>query len=183
MLRWLWVTIFIIFSDQLTKWMAEASLEMKTYPLIEKGVHVVKDGVAQYIDVGIPHAVISHLNMTLSYNKGAAFSFLADQGGWQRWFFSILAIVICLLILQWMRKLKENETWTAVGLALVLGGAVGNLVDRILYGKVIDFIDVYWTEAGYHFAIFNVADIAISLGAALLVIISLFIKDEDAEKA
>ena len=161
MLRWLWVTIFIIFSDQLTKWMAEASLE----------------------DVGVPYAIVSHLNMTLSYNTGAAFSFLANQGGWQRWFFAILAIAVCLFILQWMRKLKEDETWTAIGLALVLGGAVGNLVDRVLYGKVIDFIDVYWTELGYHFATFNVADIAISLGAALLVIISLFTKDEDAKKA
>ena len=157
MLRWLWVTILVIFSDQLTKWVAEASLE----------------------DVGIPYAVIPHLNMTLSYNTGAAFSFLANQGGWQRWFFAILAVLVCIFIIRWLAKLKDNEVWTAIGLSMVLGGAIGNLVDRVLYGKVIDFIDVYWTEAGYHFAIFNVADIAISIGAALLVVISLFAKDEN----
>ena len=155
MLRWAWVSIVIIFSDQLTKWMAEASLEEK-----------------------VPHPVFDHLNMMLSYNTGAAFSFLADQAGWQRWFFSILALAVCVFIMLWMKKLKDDDVWTAIGLALVLGGAFGNFVDRVLYGKVIDFIDVYWTELGYHFATFNVADIAISMGAALLVFISLFAKDE-----
>jgi len=154
MLRWLWISLVVIFSDQLTKWMAEAALEE-----------------------GIPYIVVSHLNMSLAYNYGAAFSFLGDQGGWQRWFFSIIALVVCGFILQWIRKLKEDEQWTAVGLTLILGGAIGNLVDRILYGKVTDFIDVYYTEFGYHFATFNIADIAISLGAALLVIMSLFTKE------
>jgi len=129
------------------------------------------------LETGIPHAITNHLNMTLAYNYGASFSFLADQGGWQRWFFSILAIIVCIFIMLWMRKLKESETWTAIGLAMVLGGALGNLIDRALYGKVIDFIDMYWTEMGYHFATFNVADIAISTGAALLVFISLFAKE------
>lgn len=155
MLRWTWISIVIVFFDQMTKWIAEASLEER-----------------------VPHAVFDHLNMMLSYNTGAAFSFLADQAGWQRWFFSILAFAVCVFIIAWMRKLKESETWTAIGLALVLGGAFGNFVDRVLYGKVIDFIDVYWAPAGYHFATFNVADIAISMGAALLVFISLFAKSE-----
>lgn len=131
------------------------------------------------LEEGIPYTVIAHLNMSLAYNYGAAFSFLGDQGGWQRWFFSIIALVVCVFIILWIRKLQENETWTAIGLALVLGGAIGNLVDRLLNGKVIDFIDVYWTEAGYHFATFNVADIAISTGAALLVVISLFDKQKN----
>lgn len=157
MLRWLWISILIVFFDQLTKWIAEAWLEIE----------------------GTTYAVMNHLNMKLAYNYGAAFSFLSDQGGWQRWFFSILAIVVCIFILIWMRKLKEDETWTAIGLALVLGGAIGNLADRVMYGRVIDFIDFYWSEAGYHFATFNIADIAISMGAAILVIISLFAKDEE----
>ena len=156
MLRWLWISLVIIFSDQLSKWMAEAALEE-----------------------GIPYVVVLHLNMSLAYNYGAAFSFLGDQGGWQRWFFTVIAVVVCGFILHWMRKLKEDEIWTAIGLALILGGAIGNLVDRILYGRVTDFIDVYYTEFGYHFATFNVADIAISIGAALLVIISLFTKESE----
>ncbi len=156
MLKWLWVSIVVIFSDQLSKWMAEASLEE-----------------------GISYEWINHIHMTLAYNYGAAFSFLGNQGGWQRWFFSIIALAVCGFIFYWMRKLKSDEVWTAIGLALILGGAIGNLVDRILYGKVTDFIDMYYTLEGYHFATFNIADIAISIGAALLVIISLFTKETD----
>ncbi len=175
MLKWLWVSILVIFSDQLTKWIAEASLEMKKYPMIKDGVQVMKDGVAQYIDVGIPYPVIPHLNMTLSYNYGAAFSSFSGY----RWGLAILAIIVSFFILQWIRKLKEDEIWTAIGLCLVLGGAIGNLADRLLNGRVIDFIDAYWTETGYHFATFNVADIAITMGAALLVFISLFSKGDE----
>jgi len=156
MLKWLWVSLVVIFSDQLSKWMAEASLEE-----------------------GIPYEWINHIHMTLAYNYGAAFSFLGNQGGWQRWFFSIIALTVCGFILYWMHKLKSNEVWTAIGLALILGGAIGNLADRILSGKVTDFIDMYYTLEGYHFATFNIADIAISIGAALLVIISLFTKETD----
>lgn len=160
MLRWTWISAIIIFSDQLTKWMAEANL---TY--------------------GIPVKVFSFLNMTLYYNEGAAFSFLAGQGGWQRWFFAILALSVSLFILNWLRTLPKNEKWTAIGLALVLGGAIGNLIDRVLTGKVIDFIDFHFPLAfvnpDYHFATFNVADIGISIGAALLIIVSLFSTDKD----
>ncbi len=152
MLKWTWVSILVFFIDQLTKWVAEANLEEH-----------------------VPYPVFNHLNMMLAYNYGAAFSSFSGF----RWWLAGLSIIVSLFILYWINKLKENETWTAIGLALVLGGAIGNLVDRLLNGKVIDFIDVYWTEAGYHFATFNVADIAISTGAALLVVISLFDKQKN----
>ncbi|MEE9303446.1 MAG: signal peptidase II [Thiotrichaceae bacterium] len=164
MLRWTWVSAIIIFLDQLTKWMAEVNLT--------KGEAI---------------EITPFLNMTLWYNEGAAFSFLAGQGGWQRWFFAILAFSVSLFILNWLRTLPKTEKWTAIGLALVLGGAIGNLIDRVLAGKVIDFIDFHFPFIGlhasfpfvyinpdYHFATFNVADIGISIGAALLIIMSLF---------
>lgn len=166
-LKWLWVSFVVIFIDQITKWTAEGSLELG----------------------GGVYPVLPHLNFALAYNYGAAFSFLGDQGGWQRWFFSILAAVVSLVILIWLKKLKETERWTAIGLSLVLGGAVGNLIDRVMYGRVIDFIDVYadwdvffltkWTDGFFHFATFNVADIAINIGAVILVIGSLFYQEED----
>lgn len=130
------------------------------------------------------YEVFSHLNFALAYNYGAAFSFLGGQGGWQRWFFVIIATVVSIVILIWLARLKENEKGLAIGLALILGGAVGNLIDRFLHGRVIDFIDVhadwdvFFLQNG-HFATFNVADIAINIGAVLLVGISLFAKDDE----
>lgn len=158
MLSWLWVSAVVVAIDQLTKWMAEANLEF-----------------------GIPHVVFPHLNFTLAYNYGAAFSFLGNQGGWQRWFFAGLAVVVVIFIINWLRKLTKGRNWTAFGLALVVGGAIGNLIDRVLYGKVIDFIDVYFdipfVMDNYRFATFNVADIAITLGGVILVFLSLFASD------
>ncbi len=155
MLGWLWLSGAIIALDQLSKWMAEGSLELHE-----------------------PLALLPHLNLALAYNEGAAFSFLAGLGGLQRWIFAGLAVVVSLFIVNWLRRLDKSRLWTAVGLTLVLGGAIGNLVDRLMHGRVTDFIDVYfdipWVMENYHFATFNVADIAISCGAALLVILSLF---------
>lgn len=160
MLKWVWLSIVVIFIDQLTKWMVNANLEL----------HEI-----------IP--IMPHLNLTLTYNKGAAFGFLNDQGGWQQVFFTVLALVVSSYIVYWLHKLKETQTWTAIGLALVLGGAIGNLIDRVLQAKVTDFIDFYidWDVfflSNGHFATFNVADIAIAIGAALLVFVSLFGKEE-----
>lgn len=159
MLGWLWLSAVVIAVDQLTKWMAEANLEP-----------------------GQSFAVFPHLNMTLAYNTGAAFSFLSDMGGVQRWFFAALAIVVSIFIINWLRKLRRAHVWAAVGLTLVLGGAIGNLIDRLLYGKVIDFIDIYFdipfVMENYHFAVFNVADIAITCGAVLLVFLSLFASEQ-----
>jgi len=156
MLKWIWISIVTIILDQLSKGVAVANL-----------------------DEGIPQAVIPHLNWTLAYNYGAAFSFLGDQGGWQRWFFVALSFLVSAYIIYWLRKLDKNERGTAIALALVLGGAFGNGIDRLISGRVTDFIDFYvdldlfFLNNG-HFAIFNIADIAITLGAILLVIISFF---------
>jgi signal peptidase II len=159
MASWLWLSAVVIAIDQLAKWQAEANL-----------------------DPGQSVAVFPHLNMTLWYNFGAAFGFLGDQWGWQRWFFAALAVLVSFFIINWLRKLNKTRVWTAVGLALVLGGAIGNLIDRLLYGRVIDFVDVYFdipfVMDNYHFAIFNVADIAITCGAVILVFLSLFASDQ-----
>jgi signal peptidase II len=117
-----------------------------------------------------PHQVIDVLpgfNLTLVFNRGAAFSFLAGAGGWQRWFFTGLALVASVVILVLLRRTPRSERLTASGLALILGGAVGNLVDRLRWGHVVDFVDLYLGSA--HWPAFNVADCAISVGAALLV--------------
>ena len=122
---------------------------------------------------------LTTLNFTLAYNYGAAFSFLGDQGGWQRWFFVVLSFVVSGYILYWLRKLDRSEKGTAIALALVLGGALGNGIDRLISGRVTDFIDMYvdldlFFLTNGHFAIFNIADIAITIGAILMVIMSFF---------
>ena len=176
-LKWLWITFVVVSIDQMTKWFAEAQIDYKTTQIDFNGVSREVISWSEYIPV------IPHLNWTFAYNYGAAFSFLGSQGGWQRWFLSSLSLIVSIAIIVWLFKLKESEKWTAVGLSLVLGGAVGNLIDRVLQGRVIDFIDVYadWDVFflnNGHFATFNVADIAINLGAFILVGISLFSKDE-----
>ncbi|MEJ2385458.1 MAG: signal peptidase II [Xanthomonadales bacterium] len=115
-----------------------------------------------------PYEVFSWLNMTLAHNYGAAFSFLSSAGGWQRTFFIVLASVVSVVLLVWLLRLPRREWLTGLGLALVLGGAIGNLVDRVRLGYVVDFIDVH--VKGWHYPAFNVADSAITCGVALLVI-------------
>ncbi len=106
-------------------------------------------------------------NLVLAHNSGAAFSFLSDAGGWQRWMFSAIAIVASLWIVGLLRQHAQQKMF-CLALTLVLGGALGNLIDRVAYGYVIDFLDFYW--ANTHFPAFNVADSAISVGAALLLL-------------
>jgi signal peptidase II len=108
-----------------------------------------------------------YFSWTLAYNTGAAFSFLAGAGGWQRWFFAGIALVVSVVLVVWLKRLQPHETRLAIALALVLGGAIGNLFDRVAYGHVVDFILVHWQNRWY-FPAFNVADMAISCGAALL---------------
>lgn len=148
MLKWSWVSLLVIVLDQLTKLWASSAL---TY--------------------GEPVAVVPFVNLTLLHNTGAAFSFLSEAGGWQRWFFALVALVISAVILVWMRRLPTGKVWLAVSLALVLGGALGNVWDRIYLGYVVDFIDVYYQ--GWHWPAFNLADSAISVGAVMLIIDSL----------
>jgi len=121
-----------------------------------------------------------YFSWTLAYNTGAAFSFLADAAGWQRWFFAAIAIIVSVVLLVWLRRLKPEETWLALALALVLGGALGNLVDRVVFGHVVDFILLHWHRQWY-FPAFNVADMAIT-GGAILLALDMFKSDKSGEK-
>src|SRR5512146_2597594 len=137
--------------------------------LVLSGAVIVLDQLTKAVVLGalepqIPHAVIPGLlNWTLAFNTGAAFSFLADQEGWQRWLFTALAVVVSAVLVRWLAQTPRKEWRTALPLALVIGGALGNLIDRLRFGHVVDFIQVYhgqWT-----FPAFNLADSAISVGA------------------
>lgn len=119
------------------------------------------DAALNYREV-IP--VVPFFNITLAYNPGAAFSFLADQPGWQRWFFSLLAAGVSVLLIVWIKRLPPAERSLGYPLGLILGGAMGNLIDRLAYGHVIDFLDVYYNT--HHWPAFNIADSAICVGAA-----------------
>jgi signal peptidase II len=148
MLKWLWVSVLVIVLDQLTKLWAVSAL-----------------------DYAEPVAVVPFFNLTLLHNTGAAFSFLSEAGGWQRWFFALVALIISGVILGWLRRLPRDKVWLAIALALVLGGALGNVWDRLTLGYVIDFLDLYYR--GWHWPAFNLADSAIFVGAAMLIIDSL----------
>jgi signal peptidase II len=116
-----------------------------------------------------PVEVTPFFNLTLRYNYGAAFSFLHDAGGWQRWFFGIIATGVSIFIVVWLSKLKRAQWMEALGLACILGGALGNLYDRIALGYVVDFIELHYQQQHY-FPAFNIADSAITVGAALLIL-------------
>lgn len=147
------IAIVIIIIDQITKWVASSTLTMHEQ-----------------------NPVMPSFNFTLMHNYGAAFSFLSDAGGWQRWFFTIIAAVISIVLVVWITRLKSHEKLLGFALALVLGGAVGNLIDRVAYGYVVDFIQWYYDR--FYWPAFNIADAAISVGAVLL-LISSFFGDED----
>ncbi len=123
--------------------------------------------MSQYLLYGQSEAITSYFNLVMVYNKGAAFSFLSDQPGWQRYFFTAVSVIASLFIL-WMLKRNPTQRLFCWALALILGGAIGNLIDRIAYGHVIDFLDLH--VGGWHWPAFNVADSAITLGAILFVL-------------
>lgn len=148
-LRWLWVTLLIFIVDYVTKAAASNLLDYGTANSIE---------------------VLSFFSFTLQHNEGAAFSFLADQGGWQRYFFTGIALVVSVGLMVWMRRLKCSEQWLACALALVLGGAIGNVYDRMTLSYVVDFLHFYYTPWEFNFPAFNVADISISIGAFMLAV-------------
>ena len=145
MLKYLTISAAIIGLDQVTKWLMVSWL-------------------ALYETV----AIMPYFNLTMAHNHGAAFSFLAQAGGWQRWFFTVLALVISTVLVVWLAKLKPEAKLEAISLSLILGGAIGNVIDRIYYGYVIDFLDIYIGSS--HWPAFNVADSAICIGAVLLII-------------
>lgn len=144
-LGWLVLSLLVLVIDQVSKAHFESSLEMF------QQIVVIPD----------------YFSWTLAYNTGAAFSFLADSGGWQRWLFALIAVVVSAVLVVWLKRLGRDDTWLAVALALVLGGALGNLYDRIALGHVIDFILVHWQNR-HHFPAFNFADSAITVGAIML---------------
>ncbi len=144
-LVWLWLTLLVVILDQWTKFLAET--------------HLV------YLD---PVPVIPSFNLMLAYNTGAAFSFLSDAGGWQRWFFTVLKLVISGVIIYWLYTLKPQQKWLAIALALILGGAIGNVWDRIQLGHVVDFIQLYYQS--WYWPTFNIADSAICVGAVIFII-------------
>ncbi len=123
--------------------------------------------ISSHFSDGEALRITDFFNLVLAHNSGAAFSFLNDAGGWQRWMFSAIALVAAVWIVRLLRQ-HATETLFCLALALVLGGALGNLIDRVIYGYVIDFIDLYWNAS--HFPAFNIADSAISVGAALLLL-------------
>ncbi len=155
MLKYLWISALVVVFDQITKYIANTSMSL--YQTIE---------------------VMPYFNFTLAYNYGAAFSFLADAGGWQRWFFTGLAVIFSVVIFVWITRLKSSAKLVAISLSLILGGAIGNLIDRLIFGYVIDFLDVYYQS--YHWPAFNIADSAICVGAVLLILDSFRKKDEQA---
>lgn len=155
--------------------------EFKPYWLVARwyllaALVVLLDQVSkQYISATFRYGesveIFPFLNLTLVYNLGAAFSFLSDAGGWQRWVFALIAIAVSVFIAVWLARLSAGQRLLATSLSLVLGGALGNLWDRMVLGHVIDFIDVYYQS--YHWPAFNLADSAITLGALLLILESL----------
>jgi signal peptidase II len=144
--NWLWLSFFVILLDQITKAMITRSLDL--YDTVE---------------------ILPVLKLTHLYNTGAAFSMLANAGGWQRWFFIGLAIIVSIVLMIWLRRIRTPEqTLLAVGLSLILGGALGNVIDRVWLGHVVDFIFVHWGDS--YFPAFNVADSAITVGAGCLLL-------------
>ena len=134
--------------------------------------------IVRWVDLYEKIPINSFINITYQRNAGAAFSFLADASGWQRWFFIALATTVSGYIVSWLWKIREEGLVVlSVGLSLVLGGAIGNVIDRIVWGSVVDFIQVL--IAGWPFPTFNVADSAITVGAALLIIDSLFVSGKE----
>ena len=154
-LAWLLLSAFVIGLDQ---WIKAIAL----------------DGLQPYV----PHPVIpGFLNWTLAFNTGVAFSFLADQPGWQRWPLVAMAVVVSAVLARWLMRTPRMDWRTALPLALVIGGALGNMIDRVRFGHVTDFIQVYYRD--WAFPSFNIADSAISVGAVLLVVFGLFNHSSD----
>ncbi len=149
-LPWLWLSAAIIALDQLSKW-----------------------GAVHTLPAGLPHPVIpGFLNWTLVFNRGAAFSFLNGADGWQRWFFVVLALIISAVLVVWLSRTPRRDWRTGLPLAMIVGGALGNLVDRLHAAQVTDFIQVYFHQWSY--PVFNLADCGITVGAVLLIVFGLF---------
>lgn len=157
-LRWLWLTVVILIVD-----LGSKQLILNHFQLYES----------------IP--LMPYFNLVYAQNPGAAFSFLADKGGWQRWFFAFVAIVICVVLILMMYRQSVNKKLSNIAYALVIGGALGNLCDRLVHGFVVDFIDFYVGD--WHWPTFNIADMAICIGAALIILDSFINTDKKVSAA
>ena len=144
LMLWLGVAVVVVLLDQLSK-----------------------ITMSRLLSYGQSETINGFFNLVMVYNQGAAFSFLANSGGWQRWFFSALALAVSIFIV-WMLNRNANQRMFCWSLALILGGAIGNLIDRLVHGHVIDFLDFHL--GGWHWPAFNVADSAITIGALLFVL-------------
>lgn len=149
MIRWLALSILVILLDQISKRLAVDLIALH---------HSIE--------------VLPFFNWTLMYNEGAAFSFLSDQGGWQRWFLIILSSIVTAVLTIWLFRLQRDERPIAIALALIIGGAIGNLIDRILLGRVVDFVHLHYNE--YYWPAFNIADSAITVGVTIMIVDALF---------
>lgn len=155
-LSWIWLSAIVILLDQASKWLVLATMtEYQSLPFIP------------------------FINFTLMFNHGAAFSFLSQRGGWQRWLFTAIAVVICAFLVAWLRRTHKRDKLVGIGLALILGGAIGNLIDRIYHGYVVDFIDFHLGD--WHWFTFNIADVAISFGVTAL-FLDLFVNKSKSPK-
>ncbi|WP_264435317.1 signal peptidase II [Coxiella endosymbiont of Dermacentor marginatus] len=145
-LLWLWLSVFIITIDQLTKYL-----------------------VFHYLTFGSTVKNFSWLNLTLNYNTGAAFSFLSTESGWQVYFFSLISLIVVIFLIVWLSRTQRSDKWRAIGFSLIVGGALGNFIDRVRLGCVIDFVDFHIKN--WHYATFNIADSAICMGVFLLIVL------------
>jgi len=141
--NWLKLTLVVIVADQLSKYWAE---------------HILRDGVVSILPI---------FDLSLVHNTGAAFGFLSQYGGWQHVFFSVLALGVSVLLAFWITRLQSHERHLSIAYSLIIAGALGNAIDRVVYRYVVDFI--HWFYQGWHFPHFNIADIAIFIGAVLLI--------------
>lgn len=157
-LRWLWITVLLVILDQITKYWT-----VQTLALYES------------------YEILSFFNFTYARNYGAAFSFLGDAGGWQKYLFSTVAFVISAFLLYSLKKNSVNKRWENIAFSFVLSGAIGNVMDRLMFGYVIDFLD--FDLGFYRWPTFNVADIAIFIGAAMMILGSIIYPEENTDKS
>ncbi len=144
-LRWTWLSLFVFLLDQSSKWL-----------------------VSKFLVISGSIILVPFFNITRVHNLGASFGFLSLAGGWQRWFFIVVAVAFSFLILSLLYRLPRNQNWSASAMALILGGAIGNLYDRVTLGHVVDFFDFHLGD--WHFATFNVADTAICIGVGMWIL-------------
>ena len=152
-LQWLWLSLAIVVLDLGSKFLASSML-----------------------NYNLPVSLLPIFDLRLLHNTGAAFSFLASEAGWQRWLFVAIAVFVSGLIVHWLRQTAPQQKIQAFGYAAILGGALGNLFDRIVHGYVVDFLSFHY--AGWYFPAFNIADVGITLGATALIVDALFLSKE-----